>query len=260
MKSAVEKQQTPEECELKRKLAELALIENKLAQRELDLATLQAELNVFEARYLSIVGTKHAELDEIEAEIAEAKSRLNPKDKTFREEATKAREQAEESAEAAGESQVSEKKKFKPSDELKKLYREIAKRIHPDLSTDKKDRALRQRLMAEANRAYQDGDEEKFRAILHEWESSPESVKGEGTGAELVRAIRKIAQAEERLKVIQTTISGLKKSDLFQLKVKVEEADQEGRDVLAEMASHVKIKITQAKKRLEKIAKEEPDS
>ena len=110
--------------------------------------------------------------------------------------------------------------------------------------------------MAEANRAYKEGDEEKLRSILHEWESRPESVKGEGAGAELVRAIRKIAQAEERLKVIQSTISELKKSDLFQLKVKVEEADQEGRDVLAEMVSHMEIKITQAKRKLEKIAKE----
>jgi hypothetical protein len=47
--------------------------------------------------------------------------------------------------------------------------------------------------MAEANRAYEEGDEERLRVILQEWEGSPESVKGDGPGAELVRVIRKIA-------------------------------------------------------------------
>ncbi len=71
----------------------------------------------------------------------------------------------------------------------------------------------------------------------------------------MVRIIRKIAQVEERLRVIQSTISKLEKSDLSQLKAKVEEADQKGRDVLAEMASYVDVKITQAKKRYERISK-----
>lgn len=254
MKPAIEKRQTPEDRELKRKLAELALLENKLVQRELDLVTLQAELKVFETRYLNIVGTLYAELDEIEAQIAEAQARLQPEDKSFRNEATKAREQAKESARATAGSQEPEKK-FEPSEELKKLYREVAKRIHPDLATDEKDRALRQRLMAEANRAYEEGDEEKLRSILHEWESSPESVKGEGPGAELIRVIRKIAQVEERLHIIETTMAKLKKSELYQLKDKVEKAEQSGRDLLNEMASQVDIKITLAKKRLRKIAR-----
>lgn len=63
--------QTPEEKELARKLAELTVLESDLAQRELDLATLQAELHVFERRYLHIVGVRYAELDEINAKIDE---------------------------------------------------------------------------------------------------------------------------------------------------------------------------------------------
>ena len=54
---------------------------------------------------------------------------------------------------------------------FKKLYREIARQIHPDLSTNEVDRGRRTRLMAEANRAYTDGDEVKLRAVLDEWHS-----------------------------------------------------------------------------------------
>jgi DnaJ-class molecular chaperone len=58
------------------------------------------------------------------------------------------------------------RRRFKPSDDLKRLYREIAKRIHPDLATDDAERAKRNQLMAEVNRAYADGDEARLRAIL----------------------------------------------------------------------------------------------
>ena len=104
--------------------------------------------------------------------------------------------------------------------------------------------------MAEANRAYEEGDEAKLRAILDEWESSPEAVEGEGAGADLVRAIRKIAQVEKRFGAIETEMEQLKASDLYQLKVKVEEAENAGEDPLAGMASQVEAKIAAERKRL----------
>ena len=107
--------------------------------------------------------------------------------------------------------------------------------------------------MADANRAYEEGDEAKLRAILAEWESSPESVEGEGTAAELVRVIRKIAQVEKRLRVIETEITQLEESDLYQLKIKVEAAENEGRDLFDEMASRVKEDIASASVRLARI-------
>ena len=53
-------------------------MEAELAQRELDLATLQAELRAFEARYLRVVGSRFAERDEVEARIVEAAARRRP--------------------------------------------------------------------------------------------------------------------------------------------------------------------------------------
>jgi hypothetical protein len=245
--------ETPEERELSRKLCELSELETALAQRELDLATLKAELHTFETKYIRIVGVCYAELDEIEAQIAEAEARLKPKDNKIQEKATQARAQAQESAQAAGVAQEPTEEKFEPSENLKKLYREVAKRIHPDLAIDEKERTRRQQLMADANRAYEEGDEAKLRAILEEWESSPESVKGEGTATELVRVIRKIAQVENRLRVIETNIAHLEDSDLYQLRTGVEAAENKGRDLLAEMALRVKEKIALANERLARI-------
>lgn len=243
--------QTPEERELESKRARLAALEAELAQHELDLTTLKAELQTFEARYLQEVGVLYAELDDIEAQIAEAQAHLNPRDQQAHEQATKARVQAQESAQAAGSAQkLGEQKKFTAPENLKKLYRDVAKSIHPDLATDEAERVRRQTVMAEANQAYAEGNEAKLQAILREWESSPESVKGEGVGAELIRVIRKIAQVEERLHAIEDEIAELEASDLYQLKAKVEEAESGGRDLLGEMASQVKQQIAEARKRL----------
>ena len=129
----------------------------------------------------------------------------------------------------------------------------MAKHIHPDLTADKTERLLRQQLMADANRAYEENNEAKLRAILSEWENSPESVKGEGTAAELVRVIRKIAQVENRLRAIEAEVEQLVNADLFTLKTRAEKAENEGRDLLEELALIVERDIVSAKKRLNKL-------
>src|SRR3990172_7237695 len=194
MSTEVVRSQTPEEEELARKLAELADLEAELAERELKLATLVSELHVFERRYLHAVGGLYAELDDLPAQIAEARAPVGHA-RAAEEEAAEARRQAGESARTAGAIGEEEpEERFQPSESLRKRYRGVAKRVHPDLASDDLDRARRTRVMAEVNRAYEHGDETRLRAILREWETSPEAVSGEGPGAELVRTIRKIAQ------------------------------------------------------------------
>ncbi|BAU65118.1 DnaJ-like protein [Stanieria sp. NIES-3757] len=214
---------TPEQEELERKKIELASLETELAEKELNLATFQAELNAFEKEYMRAIGIRYTELDRIEAQINEYMELL-------------------ESA-----------KDFKPSQELKKLYREVAKKIHPDLATDENERQRRQQLMAEANQAYEDGNVEKLQAILHDWESSPESVKGEGISFELIRIIRQIAQSRKRLKVIQSEIEALEQTELYQLKIKIIEAKKVGQDLLADMANELDKQINIAMQKLEEL-------
>ena len=242
------KKQTPEERELEKKKVELAALEAELADRELELATLQGELHAFENLYLRKVGSLYAELDGIKAKIARARARLNPEDDLAEEEADEAEERAQESEQSAGEAQEAPARaKFKPSDELKKMYRDIARQVHPDLASDEAERERRNRIMAEVNRAYEAGDEERLQAILREWQSSPESVKDEGIGAELIRVIRQIAQAEERIATIDEAFDELQNSELQRLRDQIEEAELEDRDLLSEMAKEITAEIAEAK-------------
>jgi hypothetical protein len=193
--------------------------------------------------------------DEIEAEIAELSARHDPSNQDAQDRAVRARTCANDSHAAASPQAFIGTGKFAPSPGLKELYREVAKRIHPDLTADPVERHRRQQLMAAANLAYEHGDEARLRKILHDYESSPEVVQGEGTAAELVRAIRKIAQARNRIIEIGAEAELLIQSDLYKLMQKAEEAKEQGRDLLNEMAEMVEGQITSARERLQQVSR-----
>jgi sulfur relay (sulfurtransferase) DsrC/TusE family protein len=240
---------SPEEEELAKKREELALLQAELAERELFLTNLRTELAAFEGQYLRQVGTLYAELDEWNAKIAE---RLAEQEGTeeARSAATEARTQAEESKSAVREG-AAKGEGFKASPELKRLFKEVAKRIHPDYATDEADRHKREQLMKEANAAYERGDAAALRRILEEYESSPESVKGVGVAADLVRVIRQIKQIGARLSQIEVEIASLIDSDIARLKAKVDAASAEGSELLSKMAEDVRERIRVARARFE---------
>src|SRR5579863_209976 len=229
----------PEEQELARKREEQIALEAELADRELRAANINAELLAFERQYLHYVGSRYAELDELKAQIAERLAKEQPSNERAQQAAREARARAGETKSAAGEKSAEAPRAFHATPEMKRLYRDVAKRIHPDLTSDRDDRSKRQILMAEANEAYQKGDEARLTKILHEYECSPESVQGEGPGAELIRVIRRISQARGRLAEIEAEMQEILRSDLHQLKSRVDDAQKNGRDVLKEMVAKV---------------------
>ena len=245
----------PEEDELRRKREELAAIRATLAERELELLDFRGQLAAFEGRYLRQVGTLYAELDDWKARISELRARLDPSPAAnARAEAT--REQARQTYEEAH-GTASESHEFTPSPELKRLYREVAKRIHPDFATDPVDRERRTRFMAEANRAYEAGDAEALRRILDEFQDGADAVEGEGIGAELIRIIRQISLARARVAAIERELASLRQSETALLKKQAEEKEQQGRDLLAELADDVREQIERARKEYEAFVKQE---
>jgi hypothetical protein len=241
---------TPEEEERDRKRAELAGLEARLVQHELDLATMRAELFLLNQEYLRIVGSRYAELDELEAQIAEALARNNPDDPAAHDQAAAARQQARGSASETRTAAAETRRAFSPSDELKKLYRTIAKLIHPDLASDEVERARRHTAMVEANRAYESGDEIGLRAVLDAWETNPDAISGSDVAAELIRLVRKIAQVRARIIQIREEMAVLRRSDLAQLRRRRADAMETGRDLFAEMAAQVATRIDEARSRL----------
>lgn len=252
---------TPEERELSRKLGELSTLEDALASRELALASLEVELHIFEVHYLATVGKRYAELDALEAEIAEFEAARRPEDAELLERAEEARVRAQESEDALrARSAATEKRAGAVPESLRKLFRQVARAIHPDLAEGSEAVAKRQELMAAANRAYVTGDEQQLAAILKDWEESPEAIVGHGAAVDLLRAIRQIARVEERIAALDLQLAELQGGDLAQLRARVEKAEADGRDLLAEMAAALEPRIEQARVLLEALFREEEAS
>ncbi|MBM3150945.1 MAG: J domain-containing protein [Chloroflexi bacterium] len=184
----------PEEKELNARRAIVAEMEDVLANCELEHATLLAELRSFQRIYIETVGCLIAQLDELEAQIAEVIARKQTVDETSMHSAATARQKAKESAQSTARDNYADlpNNEFTPTEEIKKLFRDVAKKIHPDLASNNEDRGIRDELMKKANDAYRKGEVEKLRLIAEEYEARPENIEGDSIGAQLVRVIRKI--------------------------------------------------------------------
>ena len=253
MSGQITRQLKPEEEEVLRKREELAAIRVTLAELELELVDLRSQLAAFEGHYLRQVGALYAELDDWKARISELRAQLDPT-AAATEHAHQAREQARQTHEEAH-GKASETRDFRPSPDLKRLYREVARRIHPDFAKDSADLERRTRFMAEANRAYDAGDAEALRRILEEYQDGADAIEGEGIGAELIRVIRQISMAKARIAAIERELATLRQSEIATLSSQAEERRLAGGDLLAELAATVREQIERTKKEYEGLAK-----
>jgi hypothetical protein len=62
------------------------------------------------------------------------------------------------------------------SPDLRSLYLETVNRIHPDRASSEEDRTVRERLMKEANAAFERGDAATLRRVLEEYRSTAKSA------------------------------------------------------------------------------------
>jgi curved DNA-binding protein CbpA len=140
------------------------------------------------------------------------------------------------------------------SEEAKRLFRQLARLIHPDLASDPQERERRTNLMVAANDAYEQGDVAALERLLEDWRASPEAVTGTGTAAELERTRRRIAQVEASMRRIDEELAELEASAMGWLRRRVEKAAREGWDLLAHMVKELDRQISEAQLELERRA------
>jgi hypothetical protein len=244
-------QQTPDAAALVDKREELAVVRGLLAERESELAQLRAQMKSFEGRYMRQVGALYAELDDLEARIAEREIALYDSEGARRR-AEEARQRARETHEAAfGEAHEAEE--FDPPPSLKTLFRDVAKRIHPDFARDEAEQRHFTLLMARANQAYGRGDFTALERLLDDHREINASIAGEGPAAELVRITRQIRHGQRDIAALDTERQTLLASEIAQLHLDAEAAAREHRDLLTELASTLREQVADAQRRFELI-------
>jgi hypothetical protein len=127
--------------------------------------------------------------------------------------------------------------------DLKQLYRQLARRFHPDMAADEPDRARRTELMTAVNAAYAAGDIERLRQLALEPEAAP-TLDAAQTEAELLAALQEaLARCLTRLEEIQAELRRLNRRKSARLLRQVEKAEADGRDWLTEMMGQLKEEI-----------------
>ncbi|WP_393059234.1 J domain-containing protein [Streptomyces sp. LN549] len=199
------------------RVAEQALIEFEIA-----VETFRVEVENFSRLHHQRLGPMYARLDELDAQIAEARAARTGDPEDLRK-AQDARSMvmpmpgvdelfhdwidsdglSPEAAAMLTEQPVRPPKRVRPTDEVRKLYRELARKAHPDLAQDENERARRDEFITRVNAAYGRGDEALLKELAQEWAAGPVLPEAELSEAdELYARLDWLTQRKELLTVL----------------------------------------------------------
>ncbi|MEV7418515.1 J domain-containing protein [Streptomyces sp. NPDC089919] len=197
--------------------AEQALIEFEIA-----VETFRVEVENFSRLHHQKLGPMYARLDELDAQIAEARAARTGDPEDLR----RARDlralvmpmpgvdelfhdwlDSDGLSDAAGamltEQPVRPPERVRPSEEVRKLYRELVRRAHPDLAQDEPERVRRDGFIARVNAAYGRGDAALLRELAEEWAAGPAVAEAPlPESEELYARLEWLARRKELLTVV----------------------------------------------------------
>ncbi|MEU8993602.1 J domain-containing protein [Streptomyces caniferus] len=176
-----------------RRLAKAVLAaEQALIEFEIAVETFRVEVENFSRLHHQRLGPMYARLDELDAQIAEAVAARTGAPEDIRK-AQEARASVlpmpeveelfhgwmgsdglfSEAQAMLTEQPVQPPQKVRPSEEARKVYRDLVRKAHPDLARDDAERARRDEFIARVNAAYGQGNEAVLRQLAQEWEAGP---------------------------------------------------------------------------------------
>jgi hypothetical protein len=215
---------------------EAGRLEALLEERRAELSDLQESFRGFKSRYVEVVGGPLAELAEVEQEIRRAEARmLGLEDDAEEDEPSHFYDSSP--ARAPGKTG------------LRKLFWSVARMFHPDHASDEDEARRRHTIMAEASRAYRDGDVESLSTLLGDEQLQSYCAAG-AREDEPADAAARLLNLKEELVTIEFGIKRLRQDRLYHLMLSSAEESRHGRDQLAQMADSIRRKIVKARNRL----------
>lgn len=136
--------------------------------------------------------------------------------------------------------------------ELKAIFRELAKKFHPDLVMDPEVKQRRESIMSQVNQAYAANDLRALKRILEK----PDVVKGEPERTrdeKIVHMRKEILRLDEVISELKQELSDLVNSATVKLMLDVSMARKAGRNLLAEMAENYRAEISQIEAELSRL-------
>jgi len=126
--------------------------------------------------------------------------------------------------------------------QLRALFRQLAKRFHPDLSRDPKEKQRRQHIMSQVNQAYTACDLQALQTLAQR--PDVPSASAPQTRQQEIKSLRaELARLDEVIRKLESNIRELDNSHAMRLRLEVTLAHQEGRDLLSDIAAHLAERI-----------------
>ena len=253
LKQAIEE---ASDSELKTLKAEVAERQERIAELELELFDARASVARFEREFERRVRPLERKLRALQKELREATHRAEREaqwgKRVHEEDTPDVVEQFRKAwtpGEAVETAQVEATPEEPAAEELKRLFRQLAKRFHPDLTADPDRKLWRQQMMAKVNEAYAAKDLAALQALARKSEETePEQPKTrEAILAELTMERRRL----DRIVIsLERELEWLMRSDLVQLQLEASIARRAGKDLLGEMVSALQLQIAEVEAEL----------
>ncbi|MDH6576427.1 rhodanese-like domain-containing protein [Kitasatospora sp. MAP5-34] len=155
---------------------------------EVDVETLRVEIDNFALIHHQLLGPLYARLDELDALVAEAVAARTGDAEDHRR-AAEARRQVDELPDLdalldsfptdpgqADPTRPEPPRRVRPGKDAQRIYRDLARRAHPDLTTDQAEQQRRSAFIARVNEAYAHGDSRALEELAEEWSTAPEAA------------------------------------------------------------------------------------
>jgi chromosome segregation ATPase len=216
-----------------------------LIEAEAQLADELAAVNAFEFEFEARVGHLWDRLDALETEIERYQDRIQMMRKGY---LSVERQYRRAWQAPPGSAPRPPAQPLSPANEtqLKRLYRQLARRYHPDLAADDAERAFRTERMAAINDAYAARSLTELEALAAESGAAIPAgrVQSGQTEAHMIQALQdQLARCQHRLRQIEDELRGMHRRPSVQLSLEVKVARRQGRDLLGEMATELEAKI-----------------
>ena len=185
-------------------------LKSRVGTLRVDLNRVRLQLAEYRRRIERLKGNDGVDPDTLEAEVAEEFAAEHEQ-----------RDAEEEAAARAG--QRVEGRRTTPrldpdtEAEILRLYRELAKRVHPDLARTERDRARRTELMLKINVAYSDRDLFTLQAIARQAEAGDPGAAVLSDGDRVAWAHRSIGRLDTQIEEVTAQLDLLKASETYQM-------------------------------------------
>ena len=238
------------DSELRELQLDISERQERVAQLEFELSDTKADLGRFEHEYELHVGTLEQQLQDLEADLEQARFQAARKAQwgeradspdmhvDVLEQFRRTWTPREKPPEPPPEQPITDEMKA----ELKTLFRSLAKRFHPDLVTDPEAKRWRQKIMAQVNEAYAAQDVRALKA-MGEKQDRPEAPIQKSREQILADMRAEVRRLDGVIRNLEYTLQELINSHTVQLMLEVTIAARQGRNLLSEMASNLRIKI-----------------